>query len=156
MTLHRQAERAVCMLGLPCLEARAINARGGRPSLHSIGAEPHMRSCSSITPGSAAAGRTAEAGAHDRPAAGPPCLLPGTVTTSQEGTHAPRARAQLLPILNLYKARNKGDAIDYAQREATCLGELIAAALALLERTGGPDAFINIKYMVPTYESALR
>jgi hypothetical protein len=69
-----------------------------------------------------------------------------------------RARAQLLPILNLYKARNKnlGDAIDYAQREATCLGELIAAALALLERTGGPDAFINIKYMVPTYESALR
>ena len=66
--------------------------------------------------------------------------------------------AQLLPILNLYKARNKNlsDAIDYAQREATCLGELVAAALALLERTGGPDAFINIKYMVPTYESTLR
>jgi len=24
-----------------------------------------------------------------------------------------------------------------------------------MEETGGPDAFINIKYMIPTYESAL-
>ena len=27
--------------------------------------------------------------------------------------------------------------------------------LAVMEETGGPDAFINIKYMIPTYESAL-
>ncbi|KAK9843659.1 hypothetical protein WJX81_001353 [Elliptochloris bilobata] len=80
------------------------------------------------------------------------------LSTEQIGEALVPYYRQLLPILNLYKAHNKnlGDAIDYGQRKATCLGELVAAALALLERTGGPDAFINIKYMVPTYESVLR
>ena len=54
---------------------------------------------------------------------------------------------QVLPILNMYRLHNKnlGDKIDYGQHEATCLGELVNETLALLERTGGPDAFINIK-----------
>ena len=90
----------------------------------------------------------------------PTCILTCQLLHARFHLHKRSAwwHAQLLPILNLYMARNKnlGDAIDYAQREATCLGELVAAALALLERTGGPDAFINIKYMVPTYESTLR
>ncbi|KAL6746611.1 parkin co-regulated protein-domain-containing protein [Haematococcus lacustris] len=64
---------------------------------------------------------------------------------------------QILPIFNLYKSKNKniGDGIDYAQRNYDCLGELIADTLALFEQKGGDDAFINIKYMVPTYESSV-
>lgn len=64
---------------------------------------------------------------------------------------------QLLPICNLYflHDRNLGDQIDYAQREGNCLGEVVAETLQLLELHGGPDAFINIKYLVPIYESAL-
>lgn len=30
---------------------------------------------------------------------------------------------------------------------------LIEETLKMMEETGGPDAFINIKYMVPIYES---
>ena len=64
---------------------------------------------------------------------------------------------QILPIFNLYKNNNKnlGDSIDYAQKQYTCLGELISDTLALFEQKGGEDAFINIKYMVPTYESCV-
>uniref|UniRef100_A0A383V6I9 Uncharacterized protein n=1 Tax=Tetradesmus obliquus TaxID=3088 RepID=A0A383V6I9_TETOB len=64
---------------------------------------------------------------------------------------------QILPIFNLYITRNKnlGDGIDYAQQQYDCLGELISDTLALLEQRGGEDAFINIKYMVPTYESCV-
>ena len=64
---------------------------------------------------------------------------------------------QILPIFNLYKNRNKnlGDGIDYGQKNYDCLGELVADTLALFEQKGGDDAFINIKYMVPTYESTV-
>lgn len=65
---------------------------------------------------------------------------------------------QILPILNLFKNKNlnSGDKIDYAQRKKACLGELIMETLQLFEARGGDDAFINIKYMVPTYESAVQ
>lgn len=64
---------------------------------------------------------------------------------------------QILPILNLYKGKNvnSGDGIDYGQRKKLCLGELILETLQLLEMRGGEDAFINIKYMIPTYESCV-
>ena len=64
---------------------------------------------------------------------------------------------QILPILNLFKNRNlnTGDGIDYGQRKKTCVGELILETLQLMEMYGGEDAFINIKYMVPTYESCI-
>ncbi|RLN49240.1 hypothetical protein BBJ29_003884 [Phytophthora kernoviae] len=64
---------------------------------------------------------------------------------------------QLLPVLNVFKSkrRNIGDAMDFQQQRAQDLGEVVLETLELLERTGGADAFINIKYMVPTYESAL-
>lgn len=64
---------------------------------------------------------------------------------------------QLLPIFNLLKANNKnsGDAIDYSQRKRHNVGELIHETLEMLEMYGGPDAYINIKYMIPTYESCM-
>jgi len=64
---------------------------------------------------------------------------------------------QILPILNLFKNKNlnSGDKIDYAQAQKRCLGELIMETLNLFEMKGGEDAFINIKYMVPTYESCV-
>jgi len=52
---------------------------------------------------------------------------------------------------------NIGDAIDYGQsKHKGSLGDLVLATLNLLERAGGPDAFQNIKYYIPTYESCVR
>jgi len=64
---------------------------------------------------------------------------------------------QLLPVFNLFKQKNlnSGDGIDYHQRFSENIGDLIEDTLELMERRGGPDAFINIKYMIPTYESCL-
>jgi len=62
---------------------------------------------------------------------------------------------QIMPILNLFKMKNTncGDRIDYSQQKRQNLGDLIDETLSLFEQHGGEDAFINIKYMVPTYES---
>lgn len=64
---------------------------------------------------------------------------------------------QILPIMNLFKTKNfnLGDKIDYSQRKGNNLGDLIQQTLELFEMHGGEDAFINIKYMVPTYESCV-
>lgn len=64
---------------------------------------------------------------------------------------------QILPIMNLYKSKNSnlGDKIDYGQRKGLNLGDLIIETLELFETHGGDDAFINIKYMIPTYESCV-
>ena len=50
---------------------------------------------------------------------------------------------------------NSGDGIDYSQRKRENVGDLIQETLEVLERHGGEDAYINIKYMVPAYESCL-
>jgi hypothetical protein len=62
---------------------------------------------------------------------------------------------QLLPIFNLLRGKNLniGDAIDYSQRKQLNIGDLIDETLEVFEKYGGEDAFINIKYMIPTYES---
>ncbi|ETV66657.1 hypothetical protein H257_16959 [Aphanomyces astaci] len=62
---------------------------------------------------------------------------------------------QILPILNIFirKNDNLGDGIDYAQRKQENLGDLIQQTLETFESNGGDDAFINIKYLVPTYQS---
>lgn len=52
-------------------------------------------------------------------------------------------------------AVNCGDEIDYGQRRRENLGDLINETLQIFERTGGDDAFINIKYLVPTYDSCI-
>jgi hypothetical protein len=59
---------------------------------------------------------------------------------------------QILPIFNIFRAQNHniGDQMDYSQRKRMCLGELISETLELFETHGGEDAFINIKYMIPT------
>lgn len=64
---------------------------------------------------------------------------------------------QILPVFNIFKNKNvnTGDGIDYGQQKRSNLGELINETLEKLELTGGEDAFINIKYMIPTYESVV-
>jgi len=64
---------------------------------------------------------------------------------------------QILPVLNLFRTKNLNlsDGIEYSQRKRENLGDLINETLQLLEANGGEDAFINIKYMVPTYESCV-
>lgn len=64
---------------------------------------------------------------------------------------------QILPILNIFKNMNlnSGDRIDYSQQKRENIGDLIQETLEAFERHGGHDAFINIKYMVPTYESCM-
>jgi hypothetical protein len=64
---------------------------------------------------------------------------------------------QILPIFNIFKNCNKnlGDGIDYSQQKRMTLGDLIVETLEMFEVQGGEDAFINIKYMIPTYESCV-
>ena len=64
---------------------------------------------------------------------------------------------QILPILNLFRTKNAnlGDGIEYSQRYRQNIGDLVLETLQLLETHGGEDAFINIKYMIPTYESCV-
>jgi len=64
---------------------------------------------------------------------------------------------QILPVFNMFKNKNIniGDNIDYGQRNKTNVGDLIQDTLEILEMHGGEDAFINIKYMIPTYESCV-
>lgn len=50
---------------------------------------------------------------------------------------------------------NIGDKIDYGQKKKQNIGELIQETLELFEKHGGEDAYINIKYMIPTYESCM-
>lgn len=66
-----------------------------------------------------------------------------------------------LQIMKYFKLRsvalsvNLGDGIYYSQQKRENIGDLIQETLEKFELTGGEDAFINIKYMVPTYESVL-
>jgi len=62
---------------------------------------------------------------------------------------------QILPVFNLLKNKNvnTGDKIDYSQQKRANIGDLIDETLELFEKRGGDDAFINIKYMIPTYET---
>lgn len=83
---------------------------------------------------------------------------------------------QILPTLNLFKEKNGsllhkvtivhnlitccvlvncGDCIDYSQMRGENLADIINETLEILEKYGGEDAFINIKYMIPTYESCM-
>lgn len=65
---------------------------------------------------------------------------------------------QILPMFNLFKNSNLniGDLIFYSQRKEINIGDLIDETLEILEKTGGDDAYINIRYMIPTYESCLQ
>ncbi|KAL8185980.1 UNVERIFIED_CONTAM: hypothetical protein K2H54_060864 [Gekko kuhli] len=54
-----------------------------------------------------------------------------------------------------WQSVNSGDGIDYSQQKRENIGDLIQETLEAFERYGGEDAYINIKYMVPTYQSCL-
>jgi len=41
------------------------------------------------------------------------------------------------------------------KEKKSSIGDLIHETLELMEIHGGDDAFINIKYMIPTYESCV-
>jgi hypothetical protein len=64
---------------------------------------------------------------------------------------------QILPVCNIFlnKNENLGDQMEYAQRKRMNMGDLIHETLQILEIHGGEDAFINIKYMIPVYESCV-
>ncbi|CCW68961.1 unnamed protein product [Phytomonas sp. Hart1] len=64
---------------------------------------------------------------------------------------------QLLPVLNIFKNRSRstGDRMDFGQYKHRDITGLINETLNMLEKYGGEDAFINIKYLVPTYESCM-
>jgi hypothetical protein len=64
---------------------------------------------------------------------------------------------QILPVLNIFIRQNQnlGDQIDYGRRPGCKLGEVIMKTLEEFELHGGQDAFINIKYLVPVYESII-
>merc|ERR1719281_1441595 len=64
---------------------------------------------------------------------------------------------QILPVFNIFRGNNNnlGDQMDYGQRKRLNLGDLISETLQILEIHGGEDAFINIKYMIPVYESCV-
>lgn len=64
---------------------------------------------------------------------------------------------QILPVFNLFKNRTKnlGDRIDFGQQKQRDISNLVNSTLNMMERYGGEDSFINIKYMVPTYESCM-
>merc|ERR1719443_2185124 len=64
---------------------------------------------------------------------------------------------QILPVFNIFRSKNEniGDQMEYGQRKRLNLGDLIAETLQIFEVHGGEDAFINIKYMIPVYESCV-
>lgn len=51
--------------------------------------------------------------------------------------------------------KDTGDVIDYSQRQSNDVGEEALSTLELMERTGGPNAYVNIKFFIPTYESCV-
>lgn len=62
---------------------------------------------------------------------------------------------QLLNIFNMYKQVNVtlGDGVERDRDHR--IGDVIEDTLQILEKFGGPDAYINIKYLIPTYESCI-
>lgn len=64
----------------------------------------------------------------------------------------------ILPVVNIFVNQNVniGDKVYYAQRKEINLGDLIIKTLELMEQRGGPDALINIRYMIPTYQSCMQ
>lgn len=65
---------------------------------------------------------------------------------------------QILPMFNtvilLEKPKNLGDEIDYAQQKNENVVDLVHETLEALELSGGKDAYINIRYMIPIYETS--
>ena len=63
--------------------------------------------------------------------------------------------AELENNIYLNQNFNSGDKMEYSQRFDSSIGDQITNTLHDLEENGGSDAFINIKYLVPTYQSVV-
>eukprot|EP00076_Gallus_gallus_P019414 XP_015139819.1 parkin coregulated gene protein isoform X3 [Gallus gallus] len=61
----------------------------------------------------------------------------------------------VIPQLIIPIKINSGDGIDYSQQKRENIGDLIQETLEAFERYGGETAYINIKYMIPTYQSCI-
>ncbi|XP_037248482.1 parkin coregulated gene protein isoform X2 [Falco biarmicus] len=61
----------------------------------------------------------------------------------------------VIPQLIIPIKINSGDGIDYGQQKCENIGDLIEETLEAFERHGGETAYINIKYMIPTYQSCI-
>ncbi|XP_075301477.1 parkin coregulated gene protein isoform X2 [Opisthocomus hoazin] len=61
----------------------------------------------------------------------------------------------VIPDLIIPIKINSGDGIDYSQQKRENIGDLIQETLEAFERCGGENAYINIKYMIPTYQSCI-
>ncbi|KOB73313.1 Uncharacterized protein OBRU01_10826 [Operophtera brumata] len=57
-----------------------------------------------------------------------------------------------VPQLIIPIKKPPGASIDVETTKGENVADTIEETLQILERYGGPDAFINIKYMIPTYE----
>ena len=64
---------------------------------------------------------------------------------------------QILPSLNLFKNKTRStmDKVSGNTRFNEDMAELINDTLDLLDQTGGENAYVHIKYMVPTYQRAV-
>ena len=62
----------------------------------------------------------------------------------------PGGRSNLLMSISIFSTQSPSPS-----NRAADVGELVQTTLQLLEAHGGEDAFINIKYMIPTYESTM-
>lgn len=61
----------------------------------------------------------------------------------------------LLPAFNrkIHINLNIGDQTEFSQKKKINISDLMIETLNLLETNGGADAFVNIKYMIPLYQS---
>ena len=64
-------------------------------------------------------------------------------------------KESIIENIYFYSSGNLGDGIYYSQQKKENLGDLIQETLEKFERHGGEDAFINIKYMIPQYQSCV-
>ncbi|OQV13935.1 Parkin coregulated gene-like protein [Hypsibius exemplaris] len=90
----------------------------------------------------------ARQGTHDLLEHGGPLILPVV----------PQLIMPLKRALNTHNPQVMCTTLKVIQHLILCCdlcGEAINETLELMERHGGEDAFINIKYMIPTYESCL-
>ncbi|KAF8820403.1 flagellar/basal body protein, PACRG family protein [Cardiosporidium cionae] len=84
----------------------------------------------------------------------PQLILPIQRALQTRDTEVIATVLKILQVMN--RQKNIGDQIDYSQRLRLDVGELIDETLQLFDKHGGENAYINIKYMVPTYENCDR
>jgi hypothetical protein len=62
---------------------------------------------------------------------------------------------QILPVFQEFLLANIhfGHRIEFGQRKKLNLSDLIVQTLKEMEKSGGPEAFINIEYMIPMSQS---